>query len=214
MEEPDIDIELTCRGSGKDGGKLRAHPLDCEKYYSCKWDGHSFIIKLRKCPEGTRFVYDTQGCVDKMQAPPCVNQTKPADSRLRDRCNSLISTTPEADYDILKEIANEFTQRPNQLALQTSHIMPPDNSCPSEGVFTIPGECTRFYKCIRSGGQNLLPMLMKCPNEFVFIESKCVKSGSYDCPQRTIRSSTGNNYLGFNNGFSIPLNWYSELIQL
>lgn len=87
-----------------------------------------------------------------------------------------------------------------------------DNSCPGEGIFAIPSDCQRFYRCVKSTKGSLLGLLMKCPSGFHFYSTKCVKLNTEDKNRlcsRQVRLSANSTDLAM----EIPRELYSELVQ-
>jgi hypothetical protein len=98
-EAPEIpEFLINCR-SGPGQPKIRAHPVDCTKFYTCNWVGGSFVIKVNKCPNDTVFVQDKQECIDKERAPPCKNET--------------ITTTEESEVVRCEKVLSERSKNPN-----------------------------------------------------------------------------------------------------
>lgn len=141
----------------------RRHPIYCNRYYKCAWDGQDWVFPMLTCPEGLIFNDAGQQCADPVSIAPCDGQLAPA-------------TAPEATVtDMPTE--SPVTDPPTG---QQGPAVSPDSlyDCPATGYYPFEGDCIRFYKCVELDSGALKGLLYKCPDQFGYSEEKkrCDKS--------------------------------------
>jgi len=131
-------------------GKYKAHPIYCNKYYKCEFDGSDWVFPKLTCPKDLVFSEGTQECVQQ----ECIGEM--ADVPLP------LTTQESATTDTVTE---ETT---------SSNMVDPSSlfDCPANGYYPFEGDCIRFYKCVSLDSGLLKGLLYRCPEGYGYSESK------------------------------------------
>ncbi|KAF2366482.1 Chitin binding domain [Trinorchestia longiramus] len=140
------------------GDAYRRHPLYCNRYYRCQWDGSDWVFPMLTCPRGLIFDEAAQGCADPATVARCPGQIAP-------------EPTPEGGDATESTTITDTT--PTEESSTTPMVDPSSlYDCPAKGYYPFEGDCIRFYKCVELDTGFLKGLLYKCPDEYGYSEDK------------------------------------------
>lgn len=137
--------------------KYRRHPLFCNSYYYCIWDGLNWNFPIFTCPAALIFDEETQQC-------SYPDDTKPCDAQL----------APYPTPKPTKPVPEVTTPQPVETTTKKTWQVDGSSNyaCPAPGYYPFEGDCVRFYKCVELEDGSLKGLLYKCPSGYGYSEER------------------------------------------
>jgi len=128
------------------------HPLQCDLFYHCVWNGLTFDINVLACESGLVFDEPSSSCMLPDQTDQC---------QLLTAIDPVVVTTPSV---------------PVQYTLSADSLY----NCTAPGHFPYELDCIRFYRCFEIYPNILKGLLYRCPEgyEFSSVTERCEMQSS------------------------------------
>nr|XP_045624910.1 uncharacterized protein LOC123774575 [Procambarus clarkii] len=157
--------------------RYRRHPLYCNSYYYCIWDGFNWNFPIFTCPAALLFDEKSQQCSYPDDTVECIGNLAPYPTPQPDSEDVTPTTTPSvfgttASNTTISPI--ETTTDIMEVETTTVKIWELDKTsqydCPAPGYYPFEGDCVRFYRCFETLEGKLKGLRYKCPPGYGYSE--------------------------------------------